>query len=251
MNRAFFIFFGCLLASSAPANSSIAMDQNALEQEAVSSPDIPKESTPESEPTLDDLDALLGITDESTQQAPEESGEAAQDRVEKTELDRALTGREVRDQLVQAIQQMSETADRLAVLNDPGIATQRLQQEVITKLEQLIKEVEKQSKGKQGQQQQQQQQQQQSQQQQNQKQQSDQQQGTESESAGEGENTPPARQREELRSLLDAASASWGNLPAHYRDGLQQARDQYISELYERLTQAYYRKLAEEATPRQ
>lgn len=203
------------------------------------------------EPTLDDLDALLGIKPDGDVEAlPEDPAAAAErERVEKTELERALTGQEVRDQLVQAIQQMQETADRLAALQDTGLATQRLQQEVITKLEQLIKEVEQQSKSSSSSSQQQQQQGQKPQQQ-SQQQQSNQSQGTESQQGGEAENVPPPRQREELRSLLDTSGAAWGSLPAHYRDGLQQARDQYVSEIYQRLTEAYYRKLAEEATPK-
>ena len=116
------------------------------------------------------------------------------------------------------------------------------------KIEQLIKEVEDQSKSSSSSSQQQQQQGQQNQQSQSQQQQSDQAQGTESQQAQGSERMPPPREREQLRSILDASSAAWGNLPAHYRDGLQQARDQYVSELYQRLTEAYYRKLAEEGS---
>ncbi|MCA9293584.1 MAG: hypothetical protein KDA20_07205 [Phycisphaerales bacterium] len=214
-------------------------------QDAVQTGAQPEEA---SEPTLDDLDALLGIKPAEGEDGAAEPDEAARERIEKTELERALTGQEVRDQLVQAIQQMQETADRLAALQDTGAATQRLQQEVIMKLEQLIKEVEDQSKSSSSSSQQQQQQGQQNQQSQSQQQQSDQAQGTESQQAQGSERMPPPREREQLRSILDASSAAWGNLPAHYRDGLQQARDQYVSELYQRLTEAYYRKLAEEGS---
>ncbi len=57
--------------------------------------------------------------------------------------------------------------------------------------------------------------------------------------------TPPARRDGALRPGLDAARAAWGSLPERLRDMLLQGSGEKFSTTYERLTEEYYRRLAE------
>ena len=146
---------------------------------------------------------------------------------------------------------MNRAAGRLREAQDAGIDTQRIQEDVLRKLDQVISQARKQ---RQQQQQQQQQQNQQQNQQQQQQQQPDQ--GQEQEQAGQqqaqqpagGENRDslPAAEAARLRASLDAARAAWGNLPARVRQMLTQGSGEKFSPAYERQTEEYYRRLAEE-----
>jgi hypothetical protein len=195
---------------------------------------------PASDPLdLDDLLRLPGSQD-PVDRADPEAGEP------ETELDRRLTGRQAQQALVQAVQEMGEVADRLDQLRDAGVVTQRLQQEIITKLDVLIESAESQqsqssssssSSQQQGQQQPGQQQTQQNQQSQ-----------TPGQSSTPGESMPPGRQGEQLNQNLDLSVAEWGNLPERLRQSLIQGQSDYFSDLYRRWTESYYRRLAEEAS---
>jgi len=200
-------------------------------------PAPPAQSEPERAGSVDplDLDDLLRLPG---------SGTPAQDpdaKKPETELDRRLTGRQAQQALVQAVQEMQEVADRLAQLRDAGITTQRLQQEIITKLDILIRSAENQGGSSSGS----------SSQQQQQDQQPGQQQSQQSQSSGEsstpGESMPPGGQAEELNQNLDLSVAEWGNLPERLRQSLIQGQSDYFSDMYRRWTESYYRRLAEEA----
>ncbi|MGB0767161.1 MAG: hypothetical protein ACPGYV_05585 [Phycisphaeraceae bacterium] len=106
-----------------------------------------------SEPSIDEL---LGLDDGPDAEVPndepadaEEPDDADADAVSNTDpqltrdLDKALTGQQAADQFAQAIEDMEEVAIRLADEADPGIDTQRLQDEIILKLEQIIASAEK------------------------------------------------------------------------------------------------------------
>lgn len=164
--------------------------------------------------------------------------------------------------LTEALELMQDASTRLNPAGgggdaDTSLDTQRLQQRAIDKLDQLISQAKKQQKKKQQQKQQQKQDQ---QQQQDQKQQDGQQPKQEQGKPGEqqqGEqrqdgkatdangNTLPGGQGGSLNPALDAARASWGNLPARVRDMLLQGSGEKFSTSYQQLTEEYYRKLAE------
>lgn len=199
--------------------------------------DPPTESTekPEADPL--DLDDLLRLPGSGS-----DSDRPVEERVEpESELDRRLTGRQAQEALVQAVQEMGEVADRLAQLRDAGITTQRLQQDIITKLDILIKSAEDQSGSSSSSSSSSQQQEQQPGQQQSQQSQA------QGQSAQPGESMPPGGQSAELNQDLDLSVAEWGNLPERLRQSLIQGQSDYFSDMYRRWTESYYRRLAEEA----
>jgi hypothetical protein len=201
---------------------------------------------PEQPPQPPSLDDLLGIKPEEKPKAGTKPGKAppvpAEDPT-KTALERKLTNKEVSEAFVQAVHLMDETAGRLESAKDVGITTQRMQEDVIRKLDVLISQAQKQkrqSKSKQKQQnddpQQQQQQQQQSQSSQN----------NPSKSPAQDSQNPPGREGEQLGPDVAQGSA-WGALRGRERDALMQGSADKYSLLYQEWTKAYYRKLAEEA----
>ncbi len=167
----------------------------------------------------------------------------------KKELEKKLSAKEMADKFQQAIEEMGELADRLERSRDTGLETQRLHDQVIEKLDALVKSSRSKSSSgsssssssnRQG-----------SKQAPSQPQQPKPSDGERQ--AGEGENKgeamPPGFQSPELRGRLDVARAAWGALPARVRDSLMQGSSDQFSSLYEALTQEYYRRLAEEAKP--
>ncbi len=171
----------------------------------------------------------------------------------RTELERKLTDKKIDDNFKQAVQLMSDVASRLARARDAGVDTQRTQEEIIRRLDALIeaaKEREQQNKksSSQSQSQSQKDQQQNPTPQQQQRQQQQQQQQKEA-AAGDnqGEVTPPGLRTGALnKEALDAAVAAWGSLPERVRESLLQGMGDRFSNLYDALTQEYYRRLAEE-----
>lgn len=163
----------------------------------------------------------------------------------KSELDRMLSPQEATEQFEQAVQLMDVAAKRVQTAKDVGLQTQRIQDDVLRKLDKLIADAQKKqsnSKSQSKQQQQQQQQQQQNQQQQA-KQQSDQRQaGNEANRT----NQTPGRQDGPGKAPPAGSAASWGNLPVHLREALQQGLTDQYSSVYRAKTEAYYKRLAEE-----
>lgn len=215
----------------------IATAQTAPETPPAPAPEKTEErAAPE---PLPDLDELLGIEREegATEEAPPEIDP------EQFELERALDARTVSEMFQQAVQQMSDAAKLLIDGRNSGPATQRVQQEIITKLEKLIEEAEKQqsSSSSSSSSQSRQQQQQQSQPQQPRDSQN---QGAQGENRGE--RTPPGAQTGPLSGEIDSLAAAWGALPARIREALLQGAGDKFSSLYESMTEAYYRKLAEQ-----
>jgi TolA-binding protein len=184
---------------------------------------------PPSEP-LPDLDELLGLPRQRAAGVPERP------------LDRELSDRVSTEPFEQAVDLMRRAAQRLDA-RDPGVETQRLQEETLRRLDQLIAQARRQRNRSQ----QPQQQQQQDQQQRQAGRQSSQQQ-TEAVSQGAGDRTPvgPARTDAALDPAVVAAGAAWGNLPEHVRQALVQGLSDRFSSLYQRLTEEYYKRLAED-----
>lgn len=199
-------------------------------------PAEPKNEPPKDPlPTPPTLDELLGLPKSG------EPGKApdAQDPL-KADLDRKLAPEEVGEQFQQAVQLMQQTAHRLRTAGDTGVTTQRLQEEIIRRLDQIIASAEQQqqqqssassSSSK-------------SQQQRQQQPQSSQAQARDGENRGQVD--PPGRQDGSGRTLQPGAGAAWGNLPEHVRDALVQGLSDRFSSMYQSLTEAYYKRLAEE-----
>jgi hypothetical protein len=239
------------LALAAPApGPARAADEPPARDPAPAEPAEPAGEAPGGDDSLPSLDELLGLEDES---APTEGGvdpdlieELDPDRVE---LERKLTSQEAADELASAVQQMHETAFRLEEINDTGVVTQRLQTEILTKLDVLIRNAEDQSggggsssssSGQQGSQPQQ---------------QPGQQPGAAQQSAGQPEGGDGSQDgmrdvpfQEGQRNVLDAARAAWGSLPERTRDRLMEGSSDYFSEWYRAWTEAYYQRIAEEVS---
>jgi len=205
---------------------------------APATPAKPGDPAPPREPTLDEL---LGLT------KPDAAGG---DGVSKENLDRALKDAPKGgpdEQFREAVELMTRSANRISTASDVGLDTQRLQEEALKKLDQMISQLKKQQQKQQ--QQQQQQQDPQDQQDQQQQQQPKQEQAGSPEETNQGEsatNTPPGGRTGALRPTLEAARAAWGALPARVREMLLQGTGEKFSSAYEKMTEEYYKKLAEQ-----
>lgn len=188
---------------------------------------------------LPSLDELLGLVEPGAGDAgggPVDippPGEAA--------LDRELTSEEMNQELGEAVSLMRDTARRLdGSPSDTGIRTQRLQEDILRRLDQVIESAQNQQQGGGGSgssSRPQQQQQQQASQPQPQNQQ-----GEESDEAS----APPGLQEGALNPEVAADTAAWGALPERVRSALVQGLSDQVSSLYERLTRDYYKRLAEQ-----
>lgn len=192
------------------------------------------------EPTLDEL---LGLGKPAGESKP---GDAAPDRSQ-ADLTRKLDTQDPGDEFAQTVALMGDAARRLAQARDAGLETQRVQEEILKRLDKLIAEAGEQKKGGKSKQQQQQDKDQQqsqpaSQQRAQQRQQSKAQPG--------GEPGAPQAPREDgaLRQRAGSA-ATWGNLPARVRDALTEGLNDAFSARYRQKTEEYYRRLAEQRRP--
>lgn len=201
---------------------------------------------------LPDLDDLLGLPKAparpGAEPPPSEPPPAdAPADLNKQELERKLTAQEMNEKFRNAVRQMGESADRIERAGDLGIVTQRLHEEILRNLDVLIKQSQDSSSS--------------SGSSSSSSSQSDedakraaqqkQQKGGQNPEAGPGENRgeamPPAMTAAERQARLDTARAAWGNLPERVRDSLLEGSSDYFSSLYEAMTEAYYKKIAEEA----
>lgn len=159
--------------------------------------------------------------------------------------------------LGEAIVQMRDVTSRLSREQDAGLTTQRVMESILDKLDQVIAQAEQQS--------QQSSQQSSSQQQGQASNQDSQAQQVAQQNAGQqpgppGEAQPgatadprdggPTRgtpiQQELDHRPMEALRREWGNLPPRLRDELREGLDERFSPVYQRLTEEYYRRLAEE-----
>jgi len=201
---------------------------------------------------LPDLDELLGLSSKRKGEGAAQGGSSTDKAPpldpNQDELQRALEGKSVAEAFVQAVQEMGDVARLLREARDPGLITQRKQEEILRRLDMLIKQAEQQQQQRQQQRQQQQQGQQQQQAQQQQAAQP--QQAAQRDQAGQGNNVdermPPPPQEARFAGWLEQARARWGALPARLRDALLQGSGDAYSSLYEALTREYYRRLAEQ-----
>ena len=198
---------------------------------------------------------LLGITPagkkpeqkaEPGAEGQDQPGEVPELDPLKLELERQLSAQELAERFEEAVRQMGESADRIQRAGDVGVLTQRLHAEILRNLELIIKQS-NQGQGSSGEQSQA------SQDEGGQQRPTSQQQQQQGEGqAGKGENKgqalmPPAMVDAERRGgQLETARAAWGNLPERVRESLLQGSSDYFSAIYEAMTEAYYKKLAEE-----
>ena len=160
----------------------------------------------------------------------------------RAQLERDLSPEEIGEAFQQAVALMGQTADRLDPGRDTGLTTQRMQEDIVRKLDTLIDQAQKQKSGggksrKPQQNQEQQQQQQQSSQ------------AKPGNTAATQDHAGPARQDGDLRTPPTGEGATWGNLPKHLRDALSQGLDAKKSTMYRGKTDKYYKRLAEEPKP--
>ncbi len=233
--------------------AGVALHSVALAQPAVTKP-------PAREPTLDEL---LGIKPAApakpeAQPGAEPAADGAKPSADpsRAALDRDLSDEEVDEAFAQAVALMGQTAARLGgpktdgkATRDAGLETQRLQEEILRKLDALIDAAEKnaqqsQSKSKQKSQQQQQQDQQRQGQQSSQAQAQQQGQRQGQQSGTEAGGVPG--QAAQPGTALGGSAASWGNLPQHVRDALTEGTSDRFSSMYRVMTEEYYKRLAED-----
>lgn len=202
----------------------------------------PAEPEPQPKSAPPSLDELLGLQD-----AADNAAEQAA-RQNEQELQRRLSDVELGDAFEVALEKMQTSADLLDVERDSGLGTQRVQQDILVKLDELI-DIAKQMSQKQkmssggggsgeprpqpGAEQRQQ--------------------------PGEGTRTsagtqgggatdlPPGREGD-INTIIEETDTEWGHLPERLREMLEQGRSSYISRLYRQLTEEYYKRLAEEGS---
>jgi hypothetical protein len=223
------------------AAAGVCAQEPALEKPSERQPEKQPEKQPEPKPQPS-LDDLLGIPKDK---AKTKDGKAAPEQVDPTRnaLDRKLSMDEAQEAFKQAVDMMGETATRIKDGRDTGLATQRLQEDIIRKLDMLISAAERQQqqkKSKSKKQQQPQQEQDQANQQQNNRQ-------PHGKEAAPDTIDPPSAEAANPRPGTAARGALWGNLPERVRNALLQGHDETYSSLYRKWTEAYYKKLAEEA----
>jgi len=189
------------------------------------------------------LDELLGIEED----APSDEGAADSAR----RVGERLRERPVADDFREAIAQMRRSTQLLRDAGDVGLDAQRAQLEAIRRLDALIEGAERER---------------QRQRQRGSPSGSPEQQPSPPESSsssgasrGErrpgaaaegGEAEPPPFEEAELGRLLEEGRVEWGQLPERVRELVRQGRRDRVSSIYRRLTEEYYRRLAEEAMPR-
>ena len=186
-------------------------------------------ATPDAEPRVPSLDELLGL-------------EAAGDRAEdpnRRALERRLSAQEAGESFREAVTLMGDAAERIGT-RDVGIQTQRVQEEILRRLDQVIEAARENqggggssSSGSSSQQNQQ------------QPDQGTGQQRSDQRGEGDQESMPPGATGVETNPALAPDGVTWGNLPERDRESVSQGVNDRYSALYRRLTELYYRRLAE------
>ncbi len=231
-------------ASSVWAQDAAEQDQEEDAGEQGEAPQDEKKTGGDGEPTLDEL---LGLGGEKDGGGGE--GEAGGDgEAGLGDVGDALDGGKddgppTAKLFMDALSAMNASASRLLDRQDAGLVTQRHQEDVLLNLTMLIKQAEQQNQqkpspgGKP--------------QPQNQKPKPGEQQQPQpsqqpSDQAAQQDSRPPGREGD-LEGEIAEGRSEWGNLPARIRDLLLQGRSESSASLYRRLTELYYKRLAEES----
>jgi hypothetical protein len=182
----------------------------------------------QAEPTLPSLDELLGL-------------DAADEGLDPNQraLDRKLNAEEAGERFQQAVGLMGDAAARIGA-RDLGVQTQRLQEEILRNLDQVIESAKQNQGGGSGSSSSSS-----SQQSQQQPSQSTQRQAGSPGSESDSEQMAPGLTGVEMAPGVAPDGVTWGNLPERDREAVTQGVSDRYSALYRRMTELYYRKLAE------
>jgi hypothetical protein len=250
-----------LIAAGRTAAACIALALVAGQSHAQSTPPVEPAKPAEPKPAdpVPSLDELLGTKPQPPAGKPPEAGpvpppespDAESIDPTRENLDRLLRGEEIGEAFTEAVNLMDTAARRLEGSGDASLTTQRVQEDVIRRLDQLLASLQRrQSQSSSSSSSSSQSQDQQAQRNQpNQRKPSKAGRGQSQQAqSGQGERSDlgPARQDGPLKPNLDAARAAWGSLPERVRDMLLQGSSDRFSSRYQGLTEAYYRRLAEE-----
>jgi hypothetical protein len=244
------ILLALAFQSSAPADPPVPASAPTEKQaEKPGSKDAP--------PTKDapkSLDDLLGVPQGETGGG---SAEDAARREQEKRLEKSLDESSMSDLVQRALEGMKTASDRLSDAKDPGLGTQRVQEDVVKTLDRLLQEAQRRqskssssskSSGKRDHKQDPSEQNGQQQKQQQQKKPSKSSQTSSSSDSNndsrEGTRDDAVAQTQELNE----SRIEWGRLPERVRELVLQGRRDRVSTIYERLTREYYRRLAEEAS---
>ena len=196
----------------------------------------PKDNEP-----LPTLDELLGL--ESIDQDNKQAGEVVD--ANDAALEQVLSPKQAGEAFSQAVSLMDQVSSRIGEHNDLSITTQRLQQDILTKLDQVIESAQKNDSNNGGSSSS-------SSSSSSNENQPDQQQsqqpGEGSEPGGEsGESPMPGgNSNAQPGDEVMPDGVSWGSLPKRIRDALSQGITDQYSELYRSITEQYYKSLAED-----
>ncbi len=239
------------------------------EQRPVATPPVPPAKPTEGGKSLDELLGIptSGKTGDTPATADGQGGAKPDEdpaaRAARERLQRGLDEKELDSLLHQALSGMQTSAEQLADRTETGLTTQRVQADVVAKLDQLIEEAKRRSKNSQsksssgssssqsGQKQQQGNAQKQGEQDGNKPGESKTRIGSQRSKSGDGNREgegPAPVDPDKDQAAMDESQAEWGALPERVRDLIRQGSRDRIASLYQRLTQEYYRRMAEDAS---
>lgn len=203
-----------------------------------------------SQPSLDDLLDLSPQGPTTDQSASESSKPQPGNETLTESVSEALTASDAATAFEQAVREMDSVSRRLGRSLDPGVETQRMQESILRKLDQVIKAAKEQSSSGGGSSSGQPREQDQggesvAQQGRAQQQGGQPQSGGQQASTGQaGVTTPIKPQTPE--SAIEQLRKEWGVLPPRVREELSDGLRERFSPLYRRMTEAYYKALAEQ-----
>ena len=204
---------------------------------------VPTKKQEATTPSLDDLLGIDGAEDAAGETSDDSEVVDPLEERRQEALDNRLNERSLAENLIAAVDDMNTAARMLGERRDPGLELQRLQLEIIRRLEAVIEEAQQQQQQSQSsssssseQQQQQQQVPQQPQQQQQQQEGNQQQQQSSNEG---GDQQPPGRQEADLQAMFEESNVEWGELPERMRDMIRQGMRESVSRMYRRMTEEY------------
>ena len=183
---------------------------------------------------LPSLDELLGLQ-EPTAAHTDPNDEA---------LSEVLSPSQAGEALGQAVGLMDRVARRIDAQHDLSISTQRIQEDILAKLDQVIESAKNNQQGGGGSSS--------SSSSSNSQQQPDQQQSENDQSSGQPssspgqESLPPGTSDAQPGGEIPLSGAAWGALPQRIRDALSQGINDQYSDVYRAITERYYRALAED-----
>ncbi len=190
---------------------------------------------------LPSLDELLGL-DENGQ--PTASDQSITDPNE-AELDQVLSPKQAGEAFSQAVGLMDQVATRIGEQNDLSVTTQRLQEDILRMLDQVIDSAENNNSGGGGSSSSQ------------SSSSSSEQQPDQQQQPGETPGSSPSNESGDSPMPGGSSTARpgdeaapdgvrWGSLPTRVRDALSQGISDQYSELYRAITEQYYKSLAED-----